>query len=495
MSTPKRIHILQQLINRLIALRFSIDKRGLAMGRILIWCILIVQLLTDMGDLRALFTDAGILPTYLLSSLYPSENLRSVHSLSGAYRWQSLLMGIQLLLAIALVVWYHTRVVTIGTRALLISLYAKNPIILNGGDFVLKMILFWAMFLPWWERWSLDAYTPTSASKNYVGPWSIALLFQLLAIYIFSALLKEHPARVSEYSATFSALSLDIFTNPFGQRFREHYTWTQWMTKYVFLFERRWRILFFIPWKHHRRRTIGVIVFAGFHLWLISMMKIGLFPWICIAAWIMFLPTAVRDARERWHPVKWLHQKLAHLPSTWCRQPHLGIWWRLFVFLCLAYVICWNIRTLDFDRHSKWFPYEINKFGMLLRLDQYRNMFAPYPLLDDGWFVVKGLTFAGEEINARNPGQPLPREKPKNLYLTFPNDRRRKYLTNIWMRDNAQHRTYYANYLCNAYNADRKLPDTLQSIQLIFMLESTRAFGLPLAIEQVDLGTFPCPVK
>jgi hypothetical protein len=487
---------LLQAIHWLSRLRFSIDKRGLAVGRILLWCVLIVELLTDMSDLRALYTDAGILPTNLLPSLYPNENLRSLHSLSGDYRWQVALMSIQLILAVALLVWYHTRIATIGSWALLISLYGRNPIILNGGDFVLKMVLFWAMFLPWWEKYSLDApRTHHTSDRTYFGPGSLALLIQLLIIYVISAMLKDDPAWISEYSATFTALSLDIFTNPFGQRFREHYTWTQWMTHAVFMLEMRWWILFFIPWKHHRRRTLGVIIFAWFHLGLISMMKIWLFPWICVSAWIMFLPTPVRDARERLRPIQRLQKKCARIPSTGCIQPHLGVWWKLFVLLCLTYVICRNIRTIDFDRHSSRFPYEMNKFGLLLRLDQYRNMFAPYPLLDDGWYVMIGTTYDREQINVYDPNKPLPWEKPKDLYLTFPNDRRRKYLTNLWMRENAQHRTYYANYLCNRYNSTHKeTVDKLQSVQLIFMLEQTRPFGQPLTVEQVDLGTFPCAI-
>lgn len=496
MTAQSRTKKISWYVHYLIHLWFSIDKRGLAVGRMLIWSILIIQLLTDMGDIRALFTDAGILPTHLLPSLYPNENLWALHSLSGDFRWQALLMWVQLLLAIALLIGWQTRIVTIGSWALLLSLYARNPIILNGGDFVLKMILFWAMFLPWGERWSLDASrTSKIDQQTYLWPGSFALLIQLLCIYVFSAFLKVHPAWMSDYSATYSALSLDIFTNPFGQRFSQHYVWTQWMTRGVFNFEKWWWILFFIPWKHQRRRTLGVLIFAGFHLWLISMMMIGFFPRICVAAWVMFLPSGVRDAIERRKIIKRIQLTCVGFPHSWCTQTHLGRWWKLFVYLCLTYVLCRNIRTLDFDYYSKWFPYEMNRFGMLLRLDQYRNMFAPYPLLDDGRFVVKGMTYAGTEINARNPWQPLPWEKPKNLYLTFHNDRRRKYLTNLWMKDNAEHRPYYANYLCGAYNAGKPTSEKLQSVQLIFMLEETKPFGQPLTVEQVDLGTFPCAVQ
>lgn len=474
---------------------FGLDTRALAAWRILLGILIIIDLCTNMTWLRAFYSDAGILPTDVLQSLYPTENLRSIHNISWSERYVLCIFLIHLWFAFALTIGYKTRVATIATWALLLSLHARNPMILNGGDFVLKMLLFWGMFLPWWARWSIDAIRyKQDPAQQYVGPWTVALLTQLCLIYILSAVLKTDPIRTKDFSATYYALSLDIFTNPFGQRFAQHYSRTQLMTQAVFLLEKWWFLLLFIPWKINRRRTIGVGIFILFHLWLISMMKIWLFPRICISAWIMILPKPVWDRLEHTRPYQTLRLLFPHRPTTPAETHRLWFRGKLFVRAALAYVICWNIRTTDFDRHRSWFPYEINRFGQLLRLDQYRNMFAPYPLLDDGWFVVIGNTYDQKEINVREVGAPLPRTKPHDLYRMFPNDRRRKYMTNIWMKDNAEHRVYYANYLCRAYNHQHPLTEALSSVHLLFMLEESKPYGQPTTIERVDLGTFPCPM-
>ncbi len=47
-----------------------------------------------------------------------------------------------------LAVGYRTRLMTVLNYVLITSLQARNIIILHGGDVLMKMICFWAMFLP-----------------------------------------------------------------------------------------------------------------------------------------------------------------------------------------------------------------------------------------------------------------------------------------------------------------------------------------------------------
>ena len=48
------------------------------------------------------------------------------------------------------------------------------------------------------------------------------------------------------------------------------------------------------------------------------------------------------------------------------------------------------------------FPKHYNWLGQTLRLEQYWNMFAPYPLRDDGWYVIDGTLSDGQKFDVFN---------------------------------------------------------------------------------------------
>ena len=67
----------------------------------------------------------------------------------------------------------------------------------------------------------------------------------------------------------------------------------------------------------------------------------------------------------------------------------------------------------------------------MFRLDQYWSMFAPYPLEDDGWFVVTGKTADDTRINLLVPNSPVSYEKPTDFDLLYPGEKRRKLFLNL----------------------------------------------------------------
>ena len=51
-----------------------------------------------------------------------------------------------------LLVGYRTGLATCVSWFMLLSVQARNPIILQGGDVLLRLLLFWGIFLPLGER-------------------------------------------------------------------------------------------------------------------------------------------------------------------------------------------------------------------------------------------------------------------------------------------------------------------------------------------------------
>ena len=81
-----------------------------------------------------------------------------------------------------------------------------------------------------------------------------------------------------------------------------------------------------------------------------------------------------------------------------------------------TYVLAFNITTMP---QVAWhIPKEIMMMHNMLRLDQFWNMFAPYPLKYDGWHVMRGKLRDGTVVDLlsgdeREPGW----EKPEYAHL------------------------------------------------------------------------------
>ena len=89
--------------------------------------------------------------------------------------------------------------------------------ILSAGDTLLRLLLFWAMFLPLGARYSVDA----ALDKNPSVPRSLcnlacaAILLQMTFMYFFSFILKDG-STWNDGTALYYALSVDQLTRPLG---------------------------------------------------------------------------------------------------------------------------------------------------------------------------------------------------------------------------------------------------------------------------------------
>ena len=148
---------------RLLAL-FTIDTRSLAVFRIALALTILVDLALRARDLGAFYTDDGVLPRALLADDIGSRTPWLTlgfgvvpHFWFGGGAGQASWFVVAGLTAGLLLVGWQTRWVTVASWVLLTSLQSRNPIALNGGDAILRLLLFWSMLLPLGARWSLDA--------------------------------------------------------------------------------------------------------------------------------------------------------------------------------------------------------------------------------------------------------------------------------------------------------------------------------------------------
>src|SRR5262249_31765861 len=152
--------------------------------------LLLCDIAVRYSDLEAHYSDDGVLPI----SLLPAYNLPiSLHLSDGSVGYQAVLFYLHGFAALALLLGWMTRYATPLAWFLTISVHARNPLVITGGDAVLRMTLFWGIFLPLGACYSIDSLSRPAPPKRVLSMGSVAFVLQLWSIYLFAGLLKYGP--------------------------------------------------------------------------------------------------------------------------------------------------------------------------------------------------------------------------------------------------------------------------------------------------------------
>mmetsp|Transcript_31393 Transcript_31393/g.36094 ORF Transcript_31393/g.36094 Transcript_31393/m.36094 type:complete len:527 (+) Transcript_31393:79-1659(+) len=139
---------------------FGCNLKSLAIFRISIGFLLLLELLLRFRFLHPFYTDEGTFPTRLLlpkiDTLY---RIICIHAFSGSIMYQRFLLSIQVIFATFLIVGYKTRLSSILSWYLYLSLTLRNTWLNFILDRYFHYMLFYTMFLPTSSFWSVDAIT------------------------------------------------------------------------------------------------------------------------------------------------------------------------------------------------------------------------------------------------------------------------------------------------------------------------------------------------
>jgi hypothetical protein len=495
---------------------FGIDLRSLALFRIALGCCVLGDLATRATALEAHYTDFGILPRSVVVDNFWNPANVSLHLINGSVTGQAILFFVAAVFGAMMLVGFYTRVATIASWVLLVSLQLRNPLVLQGGDILFRSLLFWAMFLPLGARLSIDA----AGAKGHRRPTRVlsvataALLLQVALMYWCTAALKRGKEWIPDGTAIYYALHIEEFAKPFGIWLRQFPEPLHGLTYGVWGYEVLGPFLLFLPVFFLPFRLLGILGFVGLHIGLYSCMELGIFPFISAISMIPFIPCEVWETLALWRedhllglssfadslrqsidkrvsalslpgPLAWAgtgtteFRSVAWQTGTGTRavsvqdlpreQSNFWFWTgNAFCALFFVYVVFWNLAGIPAMKLAV--PDRIHWVADLFRLDQYWDMFAPYPAREDGWWVVPGTLEDGSEVDVLHQTPSAPSwEAPERISASFANDRWRSYSMMIWLVENESYRLYYAQYLCRLWNRSAPEGKRLKWFQAYFM--------------------------
>jgi len=428
--------------------------------RIGIALLVITDLVIRITDLRAHYTNQGIWPTELVRNFGWNTGYWSLHVISGTASFQFALFGLHFIFAFLLLVGYKTRLFTILTWLLTISLHNRNLFILQAGDDLLRLVLSWGVFLPWHSYYSLDGRS--EHARSYPSPLAnIGYLVLIASVYFFSAIHKNSADWHKEGSAVYYALSLEQLRLPMGDWIYGFPTLLKLFTWSVLNLEYLVAPLILIPSKNGIFRLIAFILIFILHLGIGFTLYVGLFFLISIVSAIGLLPAFAMDKLEKTFRIK------RNITTVGKSIGKIFPWMNssacvLLVFLCLMV----NLATVS------WFRFELRDepviVSNILRLNQYWGMFSPGVLRKDGWFVYYGRDSIGRQWDLRRNQDYVDFSKPGRIVSLYKNDRWRKLAENLQTERYTFLRPLYCRYLLSIWNKNHP-EKKMASLSVYFM--------------------------
>jgi len=460
---------------------FAIDLRTLAFFRICLASAALLNIfnLYYYGGIGDFFTDDGVVPREFVGrGLW---NI-SILMLSGTVQGQNILFSLGAIAAFFLLIGCHTRLAAFLTWFFAISVLQRNPYIASGGDLLLNMMSFWAMFVPLGARWSWDSLRskPHASSRGKVlSLGTAALTIQMPLVYFAAGLLKNSNEWTVNFTALFYALHLHMFATHLALYVRElPHPVLQGMTIGVLALELAGPILLFSPVYTERIRLGLVTLFLMLHAGIFFLLWVGLFsamsilaiaPLIPGLAWDLIAKLNIQDRLGLRSLNSYLERKVVKkrqpvgLPSSWLGTLICGA----ALFLCL---LDWYYEINDSPRsrmavahQSEYLPRE---FRYLITQGQKWGMFTQ-TAKPNFWFVSIGVLADGSEVNLLSARGPIPDtlepaswEGPQLGVDTLYTGRWLKLFENLnggWFDSRRLYRLYFCRAWGERFTADKQL--------------------------------------
>ena len=426
----------------------------------------------------------------MLTKYLPDASHWCLHLMGGSVAFQSVFMLIGIGAGLAVILGWHTRWSMVLAWVLTVSLQNRNPVILYGGDAVLRMMTFWCLFMPMGACWSLDAKrSPVQTSNPHLSMASLAALMQIAFIYCFGALLKTGNDWTRDGTAVYNALMASQFVRTPGLWLLPHEDLCKFLTFGVWWLELLGPFIAFIPWRSAWWRILVILSMWLMHAGFATCLRIGYFGTIMMMIWLLFVPSLAWDALAK----RWPRLGTTFQPSNAPPWPWQRIALESFLGFCLVIVTLWNLWTFNPVRWKLGPSPILNGIAQALRLDQNWSMFAPSSATDDGWMILDAELYDDSHIDLLRAGQPLTFDKPRRISSEYPDWKWHKFEVNLLGDNNVQLRQPFGD--CIAREWSRKHP-RVRSWTLWFIREETLPHFLkakPVRIEVARNGMFVCP--
>jgi Vitamin K-dependent gamma-carboxylase len=267
-----------------------IDARQYAALRIAFGCLSLVYFLSLLPYLTAQFSGVGWLSD---SRQIAQQNGGSwslffipakEHTITLAYA----IVFLGIMSAFLMTIGWHSRVAAFVTWLVWVSLWNRNPLLLDGDDAVLKVMCFYLMLSPCGNSWSADARFRQKPQTAAVWPLRL-VQFQIALIYFVSGWVKFHSQEWLD-----GTVLQYVLVHP------QYSRWDAWalidnslianILAGIAWFIRWWELLFPLLLSNAYTRRLSLLIGILFHVGLLLTMNLRWFTVIMLALYLALVP-------------------------------------------------------------------------------------------------------------------------------------------------------------------------------------------------------------
>ncbi len=453
-----------------------VDTRTLAVFRVFVGLLILGDLFARSRNFEFFYSEAGVLPRDLAVRMSAENAFSFFHATTDSTLLLALFV-VHALVAIQLILGYKTRIATLLAFLFVVSLDHHNPLVTSYADVLFRLLLFWAIFLPLGERWSVDAVlSDRPPRESFVGIASAMILCQMVYMYVVNAYHKAQSELWTGGEATPLVMGLDDMTYLLAPVVREFPTLLQYggLTWYYMLWASPLLILL-----AGRLRVPFLLMFVGGHASFAMTVRIGAFAYVALAGLLLFVQTpvwedAIRLADRVGLDRAALSARLSGAVAVARRFPNVRLnsdrarWAKATLYIFAVVLVALSMTLLavapflhdggaiDNEGVVAATEDEVDDVASAFAVSQPEwSVFAPHPRTTDRYYVFPARTADGELIDVYNDREltyDRPHDELQRQYGTY---RERFYMNSVrrggFDNDVAPQ---LAEYLCRTYEAD-----------------------------------------
>ncbi len=437
---------------------FNLDVHSLALFRIILGSVAFYDIFLGLKNWESLFSPWGVL-TY--SKISQFSLLNFFHSPWAFYCY--FIMG--LLFSFFIIIGFKTRIFTFFTWAIILNLQLRNPYLLNFGDNLLLLSLFWSVFLSLDEVWSVEV------SPRRLSPvLNLGIIFQFLVLYLFSVHHKYGPTWREDFTAVWWALKLN-FKTPLIEYLLAFPLFLKFLTIMVLITESVFATGAVFFSSKPRLKTFCVFMGIFFHLGIKLTLDHGYFPYICIGLWSLLLPS-------------WFWQKVFKLKAPSFIKEKKNIPLTISMFFFMALVLWFNLKTTSV-RLWRLTPNWVDTVGDVFKLHQAWSMYGSDPPRVTTWKIIKGNLKNKEQVNLLLPDTKYFDGRPKHYLDIYSDQKWTSLLSRIFYPHNKEIYEGIAEYFC-------KRTANLESLEIHHFSHENHLLREDAVIEKSNTYTVNC---
>lgn len=260
-----------------------IDARQYATLRIAFGGLSLVYFIELLPYVETQFSGLGWLADIrqIASQNGGSWSLFFVSTISHAVTFAYAIVILGILGALLLMIGWQSRWAACMTWLVWVSLWNRNPLLLDGDDAVLKMMSFYLMLSPCGNSWSVDTFL--NKKPQHVAVWPLRLIqFQIALIYFVSGWVKFHSPEWLDGTIMQYILIHPQYSRWNGWAIMDNSLMTGLLAGLAGII-RWWELLFPLLLLNTYTRKLSILIGILFHMGLLLTMNLRWFPIVMLS--------------------------------------------------------------------------------------------------------------------------------------------------------------------------------------------------------------------